>query len=512
MRILIVVMALMMGLSSVELVAAMAQNTPKSSREATHNLPPKGKAIGFYLSRGGRLVETGRYTEAIAFLDAALAAPRKGVKPAVIKLAETLRRSAEIYEQARQFREMGNAEAAVAKYREIMKLNPADPHPLEFIVEVYDLLSEAAEKRGDYQEAARLYGEWYQANTNNKFPLQNQIKILKLVAQKAEEKRDYQLAVKTYQQLVPLEPDNPQPLRRIKEIERSQAIEDALAQSANLNADGAIKLLSSALSLYPDEQRLSDALQIARIRREQLDAETLMQKHQYHEAMAVYQRLLMVLPAEKPKIDAKLAEIRLRTGDDYQSDGVVRLDAQVNSGLQLRISGNKLVILNGEPNAAKVISGHFPSRLFNVKFSRISGDAQIQTIESPNRGNNYAITLQIVPKKDAQLQVDIGWELQTSGIVTWRGRVNGEVLVRLQGPFIDFQGNAQSVSLSADPLPHELYTINIDKTAGSTNARVRLIDSPSAANDYATTLLIVAQNEEVELHLEWIMDRAKRGR
>src|SRR5687767_1400006 len=73
-----------------------------SSSEKPAAALPRGKSVSFYLSRGGRLLETGDYLQAITYLDAALRAPRKGVKPAIIQLAEVLRRSADLYQQARQ--------------------------------------------------------------------------------------------------------------------------------------------------------------------------------------------------------------------------------------------------------------------------------------------------------------------------------------------------------------------------------------------------------------------------
>jgi tetratricopeptide (TPR) repeat protein len=245
---------------------------------------PKGKTLSFYLTKGGRLLETGDYPKAISYLEAAINAPRKGVKPAIVKLADTLYKTALIYQQAKELKDAGKAEEAVVKYVEINKINPVDPKPLEFILETYDLLSEAAEKRNDYDEAIRLYEEWMKFAPENDFPKQGRLKNLKLAIETAKNKGDVDKTLEIYRKLSILEPANKEYETLIQQIEKEQFITSALSSLKQPDLNKAITILNGALSLYPNENRLQDALRLAQGQREFNQAEDLMKAYKYNEA------------------------------------------------------------------------------------------------------------------------------------------------------------------------------------------------------------------------------------
>ncbi|MEW6733645.1 MAG: tetratricopeptide repeat protein [Acidobacteriota bacterium] len=507
----LILLAVIFSSSGVKLYAQAKQRSLLSSTSEDQSVPapPRGKSVAYYLARGGRFLETGDYLQAIAYLDAALRAPRKGIKPAIIQLAETLRKSAEIYQQAHVARKSGQAEAAVEKYREIMQINPTDPRPLEFIVEVYDLLSEAAEKRKDYQEAARLYEAWLKYAPKNDFPRKGLIQNLKAAAEAATANGDRATAVNLYRKLVNIDPTNKAAADAVFTFEKELTISTAEAQLAHGDIDSAITSLNSALSLYPNESRLLEALRLARGRRDYQKAEALMAAHQYHEAVNFYQKALAILPSEKSAIEQRLAEIRLRTGANYRSNGTLRVRGQLSGPAHITISGNKIVVLNGNENVScRVTGGSFPDCPFEVKLHRLGGDVIAKVVTSPSRSNNYTLGLQLTPKNERDFGFEIEWERLKTGSVNWHGYVKGRTLIRLQGPFVDQQGSVEKATAYYDPLPHERYSLTVIKLQATDQVSAQVIERPSAANDYAAVIEVTTSGaEEIELKIDWVIDQ-----
>lgn len=474
---------------------------------------PKGKTLSFYLTKGGRLLETGDYINAISYLDAATKASRKGVKPAIVKLADTLYKTALIYKDAKELKDLDKSEEAVAKYIEIIKINPIDPKPLEFIVEIYDLLSEAAEKKGNYEEATRLYEEWMKFAPQNNFPRESRLKNLKLAAETAKNKGDIGKTLELYRRLTLLEPNNKDYSLIIESIEKEDFILSALALLKEPDINKAIAKLNGALSLYPNETRLQEALRQAQGQKELNQAENLMKAFKYNEALRVYKNVLKFFPEKKSYVDEKSSEIFLRTGADYQSDGTLRLKGTINAIARIQITGNQINYIEGREKLSVSLMGKFPQRPFNGKIERLEGDVIARIIESPNINNKYSLTLELIPKKEQFFTLNLNWDLAFSGAVIWQGRVSKSTKIRLQTFFVDQDDNAKLVRTLYDPLPHEPYTLVVAKTQGSEKVLVEVIEKPTAANNYAATVEVVTgslQAEDITLKMEWNLVRLSK--
>lgn len=489
----------------------LAQNKAKSSSKISDiELVPKGKPLSFYLTKGGRLLETGDYLGAIAYLEAALNAPRKKVKPSIIALAETLYKTALIYKEAKSLKEQGKAEEAVAKYIEINKINPVDPKPLEFILETFDLLSEAAEKRSDYEEAYKLYEQWLRFAPQNDFPRQQMLKNLKLAAETAQKKGDTNKTLELYQKLSRIEPENREIEKIIAQIEKEQTISEAESSLKKDDLSIAMAKLNGALSLYPSEPRLIDALRLAQGQQEFNKAESLMKSYKYNEALRVYKNVLQFLPEKKAYVDMRSQEIFLRLGSDYKSNGSVQLNGTITGSVTVQIIDNKLVILSGNNNISAKLQGKFPARLFDAKLVRLSGDLQAKIISYPNINNRYSLTLELTPKKENVFSLNLDWDLSNTGLVTWQGQVTKSTLIRLQTLFVDQTENCQNVVVSFDPLPHEAYELSLTKLQGSEQVITRIIQKPSLSNNYATVVEVITNNSKAEnivLKMQWILLR-----
>ncbi len=487
----------------------------KSSDGKITSTVPKGRTLSFYLMKGGRLLETGDYLNAISYLQAAISAPRKGVKPAIINLADTLYKTAFIYQQAKELKDAGKAEEAVAKYIEINKINPVDPKPLEFILETYDLLSEAAERQNNYLEAVRLYEQWIIFAPQNDFPRQSRLKNLKLAAEAAKNSGDLEKTLELYRKLFLVDPNSKDYEVLIEKIEKEQFITSALATLEQPDLNKAITSLSGALSLYPSETRLQEALRLAQGQREFNLAEGLMKSYKYDEALRVYKNVLKYFPEKKAYIDQKSSEIFLRTGADYQSDGSLQIKGTISGIVKIQIAGNQVSYLEGRDNLSSSLRGRFPSRLFDTKIIRTEGDVITRIIEPPSINNKYSLTLELIPKKEQFFTLNLDWQLAFNGTVNWRARVNKSTIIRLQTLFVDQNENAKDVTTSYDPLPHEPYTLAITKLQGSEKVLVQVIERPTVTNNYATVIEIVTNNsqtEEVALKMDWVLVRFLRNR
>lgn len=461
--------------------------------------PPAGRTASFYLSKGGRMLETGDYRGAIVYLEAALRAPRRGVKPAVIQLAERLLVTARIYEEARLDRAAGRIDAAVEKYKKIIQLNPVDPKPLEFIYEVYDYASEAAEKAGDFAEAARLYGAWMSYYPDNPLPREGRIRNLRLAAQKALSEGDKSRAIDFYVLLATADPSDPEAPRQIRTLQREQDLKEVENLLASGKLDLAVTELNRLSTVYPQDLEIAELLRTTRGRSELERADKAYMLRRYHEAYGCYRRALTLLPQEKLRIEKRLHEIELRTGADYSSDGFVILSGRLKGASRLVVRGSSL---QATAATVKPIGRGLPERACNVKVRRALGDAVFQIVERPSRANGYALILDLQPRRMEEFSLEVDWELAKAGNIVWRATVEGQVLLRLQGPFLDAEGALHQSSWGGDPLPHAPYELRIEKTTGT--VAIQIVEQPSAANDYTTVVRIDAgRPEKLELQLFW---------
>jgi tetratricopeptide (TPR) repeat protein len=503
-------------LSILFIVVLFPHNLPAQKKRGEGKISttvPKGKTLSFYLTRGGRLLETGDYTNAISYLDAAVKAPRKGVKPAMVRLADVLYKTALIYKDAKDLRDNGKPEDAVAKYLEIVKLNPVDPKPLEFIIEIYDLLSEAAEKRSDFEDAVRLYEEWMKFAPQNDFPRQSRLKNLKLAVEQAKNKGDLDKTLTLYRKLSFLEPNNSEYKIAIEQIEKDQVILSALALLKDPDINKAINALNGALSLYPDEVRLKEALRQAQGKREFDQAESLMKAYKYNEALRLYKNALIFLPEKKSYVEEKTNEIFLRTGASYQSDGTLQIKGTINGTAKIQITGDKIRYLEGKENLSLSLTGRFPERAFDGKAIRMEGDLIAKVVEPPNVNNKYSLTLELMPKKEKFFALNLNWELSFTGAVIWQGRVSKSTVIRLQTFYVDQDDNAKLVRNLFDPLPYEPYILSVTKTQGSEKVLAQVIEKPSATNNYSTLIEVVTNNlqeEDIALRMQWTLVRQSR--
>ncbi len=497
------------------LLAQKIKSNNRENKTLQSSIVPRGKNFTFYLTKGGRLLETGAYSEAISYLDAALKSPKKGIKAPIIKLADTLYKTALIYQEAKILRDSGKAEQAVGKYLEIMKINPVDPKPLEFILEIYDILSEAAEKQGNYEEAVRLYENWSNFAPQNNFPRQGILKNLKLAAELAQKNGDEAKVIAFYSKLSLLEPENKQYQLIIQQIEREQNIKNALVTLQQKDINFAITTINSSLSLYPNEPRLIEALRLAQGQREFEQAEALMKSYKYNEALRFYKNTLNFLPEKKDYVTQRSREIFLRTGADYQSNGSLQIRGTITNVTKIQITGDLYKVLQGESNSNIKITGKLPPRPFDSKIIRLEGDLTAKVVERPNIGNKYSLTLELTPKKEKNFLISLDWDLLNTGIITWNAVVNKSATIRLQTFFVDQSPTAKNVVVSYDPLPHEPYTLSINKNKGSEKVSIKIIEQPTLANNYATSVEVstnAQEAEEITLHMEWLLVRSTKSK
>lgn len=460
---------------------------------------PAGRSVSYYLSKGGRLLETGDYATAILYLEAALRAPRRGVKPAVIELTEKLLVSARIYEQARIAREAGRIEEAVEKYCQIMAINPIDPKPLEFISEVYDYATEGAEKAGQYEEAARLYAAWMKFHPSSELPRQGYIRNLKRAAEAAVSEGKTDLAIKFYVLLVTADPSDETNKSQLRSLQRSNDIKNAQALISSGKLTEAITELTRLTTVYPKDEEIEQLLKMTRGQRELELAERAFSKYNYHAAYGYYKRALADLPEQRSKIAERLREIEQRTGANYASDGFIILKGKATKPAKIVIRADKVETTEG---VTVTLGGKgLPERAYTAKVRNAVGDIRCEILDRPSMSNGYALALGLWPGKDKDFTLEVDWKLASSGTIFWEGEIEKTARIRLQGPYVDTSG-AQRVSWSGDPLPHAAYELKIELAEAST-AKVELLEAPSTENDYATTVSISAVRQQVKLQLTW---------
>lgn len=163
------------------------------------------------------------------------------------------------------------------------------------------------------------------------------------------------------------------------------------------------------------------------------------------------------------------------------------------------------------------LSGTLPRRNATVAVRKLDGRGSVFVAQQPNRSNGYTAIVQI---SDPQRGMDsynlqISWtavntlEPYSAGKVTWRGRVDGTVAIRVTGDSVDSIDETGS-GLSSVSFETQGYlaarpgTVRVSKEDG--RGSVYIAEQPSEANDYTAVIRISdprRADDMYEIVIEW---------
>ncbi len=171
---------------------------------------------------------------------------------------------------------------------------------------------------------------------------------------------------------------------------------------------------------------------------------------------------------------------------------------------------------NGTQTINQSMSGALPRRPTTISASKSSGRGSVSVIQQPNRSNNFTGIVQVYDSGGGadNYRIDITWnsgalveETFRSGSVTWRGRVDQTVQIKIAG------SDVQSLDISGTGLSNVNASMNgyLANRPGSVTVRkrsgrgtVNVLEQPSRFNDFTATIQIFdpsggADNYEIDI-------------
>lgn len=202
------------------------------------------------------------------------------------------------------------------------------------------------------------------------------------------------------------------------------------------------------------------------------------------------------------------------------SSGTVNWSGSVDNRVNIVIKGNTV-------NAASVagpfsttsqnIQGVMPRRNSTLSVIKIDGRGTASVVQQPNRSNDFTGIVQVSDPQRGQdnYQLQIRWissnvaEPYSAGKVTWRGRVDATVAVRVNGDLVESvdetgSGLSQVFFDTKGYLAARPGVVRVTKRSG--RGSVYVAEQPSAANDYTALIRITdpeRSDDMYEIEIEW---------
>lgn len=200
--------------------------------------------------------------------------------------------------------------------------------------------------------------------------------------------------------------------------------------------------------------------------------------------------------------------------------GTATWSGSVDNRVNVVIKGdtiNTVSVAGPVSNTFQNISGVLPRRNSTLSVVKSEGRGTAFVIQQPNRSNDFTGIVQISDPNRGQdnYRLQMRWtssnvvEPYSAGRVTWRGRVDGTVAVRVNGDFvesIDETANGlSSVSFETQGyLAARPGTVRVSKRNG--RGSVYVAEQPSAQNDYTAVIKIFdadRADDMYEIEIEW---------
>ena len=163
------------------------------------------------------------------------------------------------------------------------------------------------------------------------------------------------------------------------------------------------------------------------------------------------------------------------------------------------------------------MSGRMPRRNARLAVRKLDGRGGVVIMQQPSRANDFTGIVQIYDPKRGRdnYNLQITWtstntiEAYSSGKVTWKGRVDQTVSIRIQGDAVesvDVTGSGMSqVTYDMDGyLAARPGTVRVNKKDG--RGSVYVLEQPSARNDYTAIIRVFDErggDDKYELEIEW---------
>ncbi|HMV52016.1 MAG TPA: hypothetical protein PLD20_15230 [Blastocatellia bacterium] len=249
-----------------------------------------------------------------------------------------------------------------------------------------------------------------------------------------------------------------------------------------------------------------------------------------------------------------LLSVNAQWGNQYPNNGVSRFrwEGVVDGTSTVRIRGRQVNVetYSGLPVQRQQynFSDPLPRTALNVELVVLDGRDRIRLIDEPRAGNDYTAVVRIDDRSGGRdlYRFELRWNdrnqqdngggwnggsQRNSDYVTWRGRVDGESIIRVYGNQVREEtiyggGVFNTRHQFSAPLPNRQVNVNLLNTEGrgqiviveqpsrynNYTATVRITDRQGGSSNYGFTLAWEKQNYRDVDHDRWIEPRDRFGR
>lgn len=200
--------------------------------------------------------------------------------------------------------------------------------------------------------------------------------------------------------------------------------------------------------------------------------------------------------------------------------GTLTWNGKVDNRVQIILQGDEVktqIIAGRLSGVYNNLQGVLPRRNATVSVSKLDGRGDVRVLQQPNRSNNFTAIIEVFDLKssDDNYNLRITWqasqaqETYSPGKLTWRGRVDQTVNIRISGDYVE------SVDQTGSGLANVRYdldgylavrvgNVRVDKRNG--RGTVSVIEQPSRQNDYTAVIQIFdpkGGDDDYEIEVVW---------
>lgn len=479
---------------------------PKPPSNSDKSGVPTGKSIGFYVDKSAEFIDAGDYDMAVRYLNEADKKRKdKTATPGLLDILDKQQQVAKLYLESEQLTD-AEADKTLANYKEILKLRPTDQKARESLPDLYCKIATQALDSKNYDKAIGSVDELLQSTPDKPEAKEILVKALQAQADEAFTAGKEDLALKDYKRLLGIDPKNQLAQTRLRALDLKSLLEFAENKLKSEAYEDALTKFKEVLSIDANNEQAKKGLQLAQGNYQKQKGEQFYNNRKYTEAENEFKEALTILPDDE-KMRTRLAEIALRLSPVPATKGKTTWRGRANGSGKVKIKGD-LLSYDGD-----VVSGSVSDRLpafgYQIKKAKkTSGGGDVTIAEQPTTSNSYTTVISVNAKKPGDVAFELEWELARQGRITWRGDVGGHSLIRIQGPFVDLEQvsgeAAKDINYQVEALPKQDATVAVKKISGA--AEVKVVESPSAANQYMATISVESANEKPEtlaLEISW---------
>ena len=174
------------------------------------------------------------------------------------------------------------------------------------------------------------------------------------------------------------------------------------------------------------------------------------------------------------------------------------------------VKGKRLEVEQKQATAVQRQHSHFyhplPDEHVDVRLEKLGGRGDVRILEQPALDNNYTLAVSIEDRQSGSSPYSLAfyWDTSTEklqqrrssssgGRVTWKGHVDGEVVVACHQSICDANATAGRPVLResfkfSKPLPASDVEVTLESSEG--RGEIRLLDQPLEKNGYTARVLI----------------------